>query len=378
MLKPSRLIFAVVVFLGFISVLYHYNSFKPLLSGDESNTSSSLSDLDGFPQDTNPTLPDEPAPQRANATLFMLARNSDITGVVNSIKQLERRFNHKFHYPYVFLNNVPFTKTFKQRVLELTDSTVEFGLIPREHWIQPDWIDEEKAYRARQRMKSLGVLYGESLSYRNMCRFNSGFFFKHELMQKYRWYWRVEPDVKFFCDIPQDPFVFMEEHDKVYGFTITAYELRATIPTLWSQVQRFIEDRPELIASDNAMDFISSPHGLQYSACHFWSNFEIADMDFWRGPAYTAFFEHLDLAGGFYYERWGDAPVHSIGVSLLARKDQVHFFDEIGYQHENWMHCPTSSQAWADNKCTCNPLTTFDKAAGSCLTRWENTMTGQQ
>lgn len=33
-----------------------------------------------------------------------------------------------------------------------------------------------------------------------------------------------------------------------------------------------------------------------------WSNFEIADMDFWRGPAYTAFFDYLDATGGFYYE----------------------------------------------------------------------------
>ena len=33
-----------------------------------------------------------------------------------------------------------------------------------------------------------------------------------------------------------------------------------------------------------------------------WSNFEIADMDFWRGPAYTAFFDYLDSTGGFYYE----------------------------------------------------------------------------
>lgn len=34
--------------------------------------------------------------------------------------------------------------------------------------------------------------YPGSLSYRNMCRFNSGFFYRHELMQKYRYYWRVE------------------------------------------------------------------------------------------------------------------------------------------------------------------------------------------
>lgn len=46
------------------------------------------------------------------------------------------------------------------------------------------------------------------------------------------------------------------------------------------------------------------------------------------------FFEHLDRAGGFYYERWGDAPVHSIGAALFAKKDQIHFFDDIGYRHE--------------------------------------------
>jgi Glycolipid 2-alpha-mannosyltransferase len=33
-----------------------------------------------------------------------------------------------------------------------------------------------------------------------------------------------------------------------------------------------------------------------------WSNFEIADMDFWRGKIYTEFFEYLDATGGFYYE----------------------------------------------------------------------------
>jgi hypothetical protein len=25
-------------------------------------------------------------------------------------------------------------------------------------------------------------------------------------------------------------------------------------------------------------------------------------MDFWRGEAYSAFFEYLDVLGGFYYE----------------------------------------------------------------------------
>ena len=33
-----------------------------------------------------------------------------------------------------------------------------------------------------------------------------------------------------------------------------------------------------------------------------WSNFEIADMNLWRGEAYTKLFDHLDASGGFYYE----------------------------------------------------------------------------
>lgn len=33
-----------------------------------------------------------------------------------------------------------------------------------------------------------------------------------------------------------------------------------------------------------------------------WSNFEIGDLDFWRGEAYTKFFDFLDKKGGFYYE----------------------------------------------------------------------------
>ena len=43
-----------------------------------------------------------------------------------------------------------------------------------------------------------------------------------------------------------------------------------------------------------------------------WSNFEIADMDFWRGEAYSAFFEYLDSLGGFYYEVMSSLLPHSL------------------------------------------------------------------
>ncbi|CCM02363.1 uncharacterized protein FIBRA_04458 [Fibroporia radiculosa] len=122
----------------------------------------------------------------------------------------------------------------------------------------------------------------------------------------------------------------MQEGKKVYGFTISLYEYEATIPTLWSAVKEFIHENPGLVPSGNAMQFLSDDRGESYNRCHFWSNFEIGDLDFWRGEAYTKFFDFLDQKGGFYYERWGDAPVHSIGAALFAKKEQIHFFKEIG------------------------------------------------
>lgn len=56
---------------------------------------------------------DVPLIHRANATFYMLARNSDVDGAVSTVTQIEQRFNHKFRYPYVFLNDAPFDEVFK-------------------------------------------------------------------------------------------------------------------------------------------------------------------------------------------------------------------------------------------------------------------------
>jgi alpha 1,2-mannosyltransferase len=93
--------------------------------------------------------------------------------------------------------------------------------------------------------------------------------------------------------------------------------------------------------------------------CHFWSNFEIADLNWLRGSAYLRYFEYLDRAGGFFYERWGDAPVHSIAAAIFLNKSEVHFFDDIGYRHNPFMHCPTTREL--QKKCHCNADDNFGK-----------------
>ena len=101
------------------------------------------------------------------------------------------RFNRKYHYPYVFLNDEPFTDTFIKSIRQLTDAPTEFGLVPDTMWSVPDWVDENEVEEALADYASRNILYGGSLSYRHMCRFNSGFFYNHPLVAKYDYYWYV-------------------------------------------------------------------------------------------------------------------------------------------------------------------------------------------
>ena len=53
--------------------------------------------------------------------------------------------------------------TLQRRTRELTDAEVHYGLIPRDDWFQPDWIDENRAKAAREQMVKDNVIYGGSV-----------------------------------------------------------------------------------------------------------------------------------------------------------------------------------------------------------------------
>lgn len=82
-------------------------------------------------------------------------------------------------------------------------------------------------------------------------------------------------------------------------------------------------------------------------------------MDFFRGHAYRDFFSFLDSKGGFYYERWGDGPVHSIAASLFLPREKIHFFEKIGYEHSDRMHCPSKKWDRDHANCECEVRESF-------------------
>ncbi|CCH42035.1 putative mannosyltransferase KTR5 [Wickerhamomyces ciferrii] len=357
---------------------------------------------------------------RANATFVILARNNELKDVLSSMESLERHFNQWFQYPYVFLNNVEFDENFQKIVKNNTNAKVEFGLIPSNHWK----FENEDSWEFKESVEiqgDQGIMYGPLKNYHSMCRFYSGFFHKHELVRKYKWYWRVEPDVKFFCDLTYDPFLEMEKHGKKYGFTIMIKELWETVPNLFRLTNGFIKEQglkkksswdlfveninnkfiynrgdfdsrygnlqnedeisdrflellkiqdllkktkkfngqndDSKLPNDEIKELITKAsttkklpklkgeeiNGERYNLYHFWSNFEIARVDLWDNPIYDEYFQYLERTGGFYKERWGDAPIHSLALGFLLNLEEIHYFRDIGYQHTTIAHCPSNS-----------------------------------
>ncbi|KAI8325757.1 family 15 glycosyltransferase [Martensiomyces pterosporus] len=298
------------------------------------------------------------------AALVALVRNTDLFGLRQAIRQVEDRFNSRFNYPYIFVNDEPFTDEFMLGVRDLTKAKVSFGTLDHESWGIPEWISREKFEHVK---RTAQYPHGDKESYRLMCRFQSGYLHKHPLLRDVDFYWRIEPEVEYFCDMDYDPFVFMRDNGYKYGWNIAMTEFMDTVATLWNTTQAFISEHPEMLARENILGWLLDDHG-NYNGCHFWSNFEIVDLSFYRSPQYQAFFDYLDRAGGFFYERWGDAPVHSIAAALLLNVSQIHYFDDIGYFHPNVITCPRGSGL--RGKCVCDPGESFVQD-GYCIVRFK-------
>lgn len=133
----------------------------------------------------------------------------------------------------------------------------------------------------------------------------------------------------------------MERANKTYGFTIAVKELKETVPNIFRYAsaykrmnnltsqglwEMFAEpaEKPKSPTKDSKYngpplpeEILSTDPGQRglpdidpeamdgevYNMCHFWSNFEIARLDWFRSKEYNDFFDMMDRSGGFWMER---------------------------------------------------------------------------
>ncbi|OLL23298.1 O-glycoside alpha-1,2-mannosyltransferase 4 [Neolecta irregularis DAH-3] len=414
-LPPQRFAFpAIISSLCFVLTVL----FLRLYPSDDLQYSRINTDIDApFISGCQDPIAAAKAHPREKAAIVMLARNSEFSGILRSIESIEQRFNRYFNYPYVLLNDKKFNSTIRAAVRNATSSLVEFGQIPEAVWNFPSWTNRSLVQEAIALQGDRSILYGGMESYHKMCRFYSGFFYKHELLAKYEWYWRLEPDVSFYCDITYDPFVYMAKHNKVYGFNIAVKESSETVPSLFRYVtyykrkhniqskglwEMFITEESKHGSHNDDFEAMEAMEGESYNLCHFWSNFEIARLDFFRSPEYEALFNTIEDSGGFWNERFGDAPIHSLATGLFLSPSQLHYFRDIGYRHSDIPHCPANTpgkqlprppvppgsnhnaEPWDKPRkggvgCRCQcpiDLPEIEVTSGSCINQWVDVIGG--
>ena len=295
---------------------------------------------------------------KANACIIFLLRNSDLKTFVKTLHNVEMNFNFKHKYPYVLFNDEEFTDEFKTTTRNLTQATVEFGTIWKEHWNIPPGLNDTKIDESIETR-------GKDRAYRQMCRFLSGYFFKHPLTLKYEYYMRLDVDSEFVCPLVSDPFEALTKKHKQYGFVLATEESFATVETLWPTVKKWLNTSVGVNAAiNNSMSFVSDDRGktLSNRMCTFYNNFEVASFALFRNPTYIDYFNYLDKQGGFFYERWGDAPVHTYYVALMIPKTNVHLYEDIFYHHE-----PLTNHLHWDTECA---YPQFVNQFTQCTTDW--------
>ncbi|KAI0405072.1 glycolipid 2-alpha-mannosyltransferase-domain-containing protein [Xylaria palmicola] len=302
---------------------------------------NTISNIDEVPEHYQQSLLDT----RPEAAFIALVRNSEAEEMVYSMTQLEARFNSRLthQYDWVFFNDEDFSDEFMLAVTNATTSRCYFEIIPKEHWSIPSWIDATRFDVGRQFMGSIGVGKAWLQSYHHMCRWNAGLFALEKRLANYEFFWRVEPGVDFSCDINYDVFRFMRDNNMAYGFNMAILDDARSFPSLWDRTRTFIKNNRDMIHDDADYDWLLQPFSeddnaddldnLEYNNCQFYSNFEVGSLAFFRSEEHRAYFDHLDRTGGFYYERFGDAPIHTLSVSLFLPKSRIWYFRDIGYAH---------------------------------------------
>ena len=157
-----------------------------------------------------------------------------------------------------------------------------------------------------------------------MCRFNA-IIGSRLLASEYEWQWRLDDDSLITGPVGYDVFRLMAENGKRYGFPNMVEEFSFCIKGLWKHANAYFDALSTRL-----------PHAWLRKLPEnliFYNNFEISHRSVWLDPGMAAWLDHVDSVGGIYYHRWGDAPIHTLGVAMFVPLRQVHRFSDIGYTH---------------------------------------------
>jgi hypothetical protein len=177
--------------------------------------------------------------------------------------------------------------------------------------------------------------------YRIMCRFWAGIVWRLPSLQRYEYYWRLDTDSILTGPPVVDPFVTMQQRKCDYGFNRLKGENPHVAVGLWETFQDWAKSTGSTKSAwfQSVKRFATSPLTQQYWAPMYYNNFELGTMRLKRHKLYNDWFEHVDSKEpfGIFRHRWGDAPLHTLGVMAVVAAEGWHVCNftkaDVGYRH---------------------------------------------
>lgn len=278
--------------------------------------------------------------------IFILTQNTEVRKVYlkTSLYFLFKYFNKDYKHPVIIFHEGDFDNNTQTDIIngvrEECRSYVSFRTLDPDDFKVPGHIDKEKLERC---VAAAPTPYWRNIPYRNMCRWWLVHMPKYAA--GYDYVMRLDDDAFIEEPLP-DLFDWANKKGLVYASNfihsdcgMCNYGMMEFFQSLFPDKRSLVESMftPQNMPSRSAhahpfrslLSITQDPlpeigeHIQLQQPTIFYNNFFITKSSFWQREDVQAAIKAIDENGSIYYFRWGDAPLHTLLVKLLAKPEEV-------------------------------------------------------
>ena len=259
-----------------------------------------------------------------NAIVYLLNNAlKDMMFFRKSISLLNKNYLQYHPCDVICLHELDFPEEEKRIIQNISEAKIQFVPIQFEMPNYPESIASKiPEFVPHPEITSVP---GFPMGYRYMCRFFAGEIFKKDFLSQYKYVWRLDTDSLVLAPIIYNVFDRMSNSRAKYGYINIQFDHPKMTIGLWEEASNYFANngiRPLVDISDPA-----------HKNRVFYTNFEILDMDWFRGEGYQGYYRNIDATGGIFINRWGDHCIRYIAVKALLKEEDTLFFSDIHYYH---------------------------------------------
>ncbi|KEG07274.1 alpha-1,2-mannosyltransferase [Trypanosoma grayi] len=266
-----------------------------------------------------------PETSAVNGVILILIGDAGNRFAGDMLPRLEAYFLSRYRYPvHIFYETLPESMQVAIERAIPSATRVEFEDVSRMWQALPRGVTEEML---EAWMNTREQLRQKKRGYRIMCRFWAGLVWQLPSLDRYEYYWRLDDDSFLTAPLPCDVFQVMQARQCVYGYRLILKEGREVTVDIWPTFLRWAETKLSVADISEISDmFVTGNETLgkkKFRSFMYYNNFELGTIALKRHPLYRSMFRFMDEEEphGIMRYRWGDAPVHTLGVEVVLHRE---------------------------------------------------------